>query len=301
VSYLERNAKKSNEHSGIVNTAQPQQTAMLGDTHQSGNNVKGTLGGVGNVDRRAAGLSMQQSSDTSVKLATTRKRSAPALPNTRTSRKTQRIHGIPRTFYEDETFLPPVASSDLDDNGSTTQANLNTTASSTADQIMDDQLRRFELADSLVKYIYRMDIATIDQSVVLDQLEAEWFNNRDDYRKSTTVLYTAFDGALTAWLELQRTVIAARHGKASDGNKAKAQRFLLWNKIRAQHLTWSTKMYQIRGHGLVGEQVLRLLFTNIASMWGADGLDTFEEGLKGLDDEIKELVRGGAMGGLMEQ
>lgn len=301
MSYLERNAKEDNANSGITYTTQPQHTTMLGDIHESRNTSEGPSGRVNNVGRQARGSHSQQLFLDTVQDSTTmRKRSAPALPNTRTSRKAQRIHGPPSNGFED-TLHPTVAQTDVEDNESTFQATVHTAASSSTDHVTNDQLRRFELADSLVKYIYRLDISTIDQSVVLDQLEAEWMNNREYYQKSTTVLYTAFDAALAAWIELQRTVFAAQTGRPYDGGNAKAQRFLLWNKVRAQHLKWSTTTYQVREHDLVGEQMLSLLFSNMASMWGADGLDTFEDGLKGLDDEIKDIVRGGAMGGLMGQ
>ncbi|KAF2026172.1 hypothetical protein EK21DRAFT_116067 [Setomelanomma holmii] len=131
--------------------------------------------------------------------------------------------------------------------------------------LVTQQLRRYRLSESIIKYIYDMDKRT-DKSKILDQIETEWKGNAAHYRTTAKTLYNTFDSVLFAWLDLQRIYLTSLTLiNISDGNGShKASRFLIWNQLRTKYLTWSTTKYATRGGAATAALSLTMVFECLA-------------------------------------
>ncbi|KAH7088143.1 hypothetical protein FB567DRAFT_591560 [Paraphoma chrysanthemicola] len=146
--------------------------------------------------------------------------------------------------------------------------------------------RQAKLADTLTKYIYEPQTHPNlhDKFAALKDIYLEWANHAVYYRTTMHADYNTFDAVLTAWLDIQRTLLAWSH-PAHDTQPDK--RTVLEKKLSEMYTEWTSVTYYFDEEPMASGEVAVRLFKR---MMGGEAAGLWEEDLGVLDRRVEIVI-----------
>ncbi|ORX97228.1 hypothetical protein BCR34DRAFT_593564 [Clohesyomyces aquaticus] len=156
----------------------------------------------------------------------------------------------------------------------------------------DLEMMKFELLDTLMKYLFPKPGVPLDQQRLFYVLEQIWRYNAPTYQAQMGHLYTYQTNVLLAWIEERRKIAQLRMSmETQPGCQAPEMidRLLAMNDLRVMHLKWKALVTQVGGQTLSPEDLLCKTFATMTKTEGTEHL--FREGLNKLDEGLFEFLR----------
>ncbi|KAF2473171.1 uncharacterized protein BDR25DRAFT_257397 [Lindgomyces ingoldianus] len=156
----------------------------------------------------------------------------------------------------------------------------------------DLELMKFELLDSLMKYLHPKTGAQFNERGLFQMLELIWRHNTPIFQAQMGHLYTYQGNVLLAWIDERRKIAQLRQAmEIQPGVRAPemVDRLLAMNDLRVIHLKWKALKTQVGSQTLSPEDLLCKTFAMMTQTEGTEHL--FRAGLDRLNEGLFEFLR----------